>query len=43
MESIDIHSHMKGKNMVEQNYIEAAKAKMALLKKYSLTIPVSNE
>ena len=25
---------MMGNNMVEQNYIEAAKAKMALLKKY---------
>ncbi len=25
---------MMGNNVVEQNYIEAAKAKMALLKKY---------
>lgn len=38
MESIDIHSHMKGKSMVEQNYIQSVKAKMALLKKYSQTI-----
>jgi hypothetical protein len=34
IESIDIHTHMMGNSMVEQNYIEAAKAKMALLKKY---------
>lgn len=33
---MDIHSHMNGKRIVEQDYLEAAKAKIAILKKYSL-------
>ncbi len=36
IESVDIHSHMQGKLLVEQDYLEAAKAKMAILKKYNM-------
>lgn len=34
METLDFDSHMKGKKMVEHDFIEAANAKLALLKKY---------
>lgn len=36
LETLDFDSHMKGKKMVEHDFIEAANAKLALLKKYQL-------
>jgi len=33
---MDIHTHMQGKSAVENHYLESVRAKMAILKKYSL-------
>lgn len=32
---LDFDSHMRGKKMVEHDFIEAANAKLAILKKYN--------
>ena len=34
METLDFDSHMSGKKEVEHEFMEAAKAKMAILKKF---------
>jgi len=31
---MDFETHMKGRSSVENDYVEAARAKMALLKRY---------
>lgn len=36
LETLDFDTHMRGKKMVEHDFIEAANAKLALLKKYQL-------
>ena len=35
--TLDFDSHMSGKKMVEHDFIEAANAKLAILKKYNLS------
>lgn len=35
LESLDIDSHMKGKNEVEEEYMASARAKMSLIRKYN--------
>lgn len=36
LQTLDFDTHMKGKKMVEHDFIEAANAKLAILKKYNL-------
>lgn len=34
VETMDFDSHMKGRSSVEKDYLEAARAKMAILRKF---------
>ena len=43
MDIMDFDSHMKGKTAVENDYLEAARAKVAILKKYKAEPEVGAE